>query len=435
MSNLSEKQMNDYFELLNEIPVKNSHLASNIALVRLKREKRKKKMLWNTVIAASVLFVALFGMVRYSSTVANAIAQIPGMKPLVEMIAYDKGIDDILENDYIEVVNKSQTIDGHTLTITDVIADEYGMLISYKIESKEDLSRVRGVRAKLKQGDTEIDALVGGNWLGLENNTYTVEEIIHVAAYDGIDYSIRNFELSLSFVEHSDITFTIPFTLKNEMKPSNKYVVNEQLEVDGQKFTVHELIISPIRAELKMSIDPTNTMKILHFGDISLIDEQGENWGKIKNGISHFGTAQDEKFSLMLESNYFRTPKSLTIQFNQIEAIDKTDQYIEIDWDTKQVLTKPHNLNIEMEILDHYEIVYTVPHYQEMAYKVVFDKMIDADGNVYYSNSSWHTKTEEHEQIGQTFEVLTQPVNPVKLQITRYENYLQGSDSVTISLD
>lgn len=166
------------------------------------------------MLTAAILFLVLVGTVRYSSTIANAIAQIPGMKPLVEMITFDKGIEDILQNEYLEIINASQTIDGHTLTITDVIADEYGILISYKIESNEDLSHVRGVRAKLKQGDTEIDALVGGNWLGLKKNTYTAEEMIHIAAYDGIDYSIRDFELSLSFVEHSDVTFTIPFTLK-----------------------------------------------------------------------------------------------------------------------------------------------------------------------------------------------------------------------------
>ena len=434
MNNLSDKDKNDYFELLNTIPVKNKHLAQNTALLRLKREKRKKKMLWNTVIVASVLFLSLIGMVRYSSTVANALAQIPGMKPLIEMITFDKGIEDILENDYIEVINQSQTIDGHTLTITDIIADEYGMLISYKIESNEDLSRVRGVRAKLKQGDAEIEALVGGNWLFLENKTYTAEEIIHVAAYNSIDYSIRDFELSLSFIEHSDVTFTIPFTLKNEMKPSKRVVVDEQLEVDGQKFTVHELILSPIRAEMKMSIDPSNTMKILHFGDISIIDENGENWGKIRNGIVGFGSIQDEQFSLMLESNYFRTPKSLTIQFNQIEAIDKKDQYIEMDWETKQVLTNPDYLNIDIEVRDHYEIVYTIPHYQKVASLGVFGKMIDANGNVYNPNSVWHTPTEENKQTGQTFEVNHPPVNPVKLQITRYENYLQGSDSVTILL-
>ena len=72
---------------------------------------------------------------------------------------------------------------------------------------------------------------------------------------------------------------------------------------------------------------------------------------------------------------------------------------------------------------------------QMINFKDVFGKMIDIEGNVYFSDGSWYTKAKEHEQIGQTFEVKTPPVNPVKLQIARYENYLKGSDSVTISLD
>jgi len=432
----SNKQLKQYLDLLDEIPTSDAtHLATNSAQKKLQSYKRKKKIVINAFISVTLLFLVLCGSVRYSSTVANAIAQIPGMKPFVDMIALDKGIEDILQNNYFEEINASQTINGNTLTVTGVIADEYGMIISYKYESKEDLSNITGVKADLKQGNELIQAGVGYSWTALEENTFTTENTIYVVADKGIDYSVRNFELTFSLREHADTVFTIPFSIQNDIKPSKHYVMNEQLEIDGQKFTVHELTLSPIRAQLTMSIEPSNTMKILNFGDISLLDETGEVWGRIKNGVVGFGSIEDETFSLMLESNYFRTPKSLTIEFSEVEAIHKDNAYIEIDWHNKQILYQPNNLAIDMELQDNYEITYKLTNYKENEYKTVFNKMIDAEGTVYHSNSSWISSFEDYHQIGQTFDITKPPVNPVILEVSRYENYLQGSDSLTIPLN
>lgn len=436
MNKPSNKKLEQYLELLDEIPTSNrTDIATNNAHKKLRSYKRKKKILINTFISVALLFLILCGSVRYSSNIANAIAQIPGMKPFVEMVAVNKGMEDILQNNYFEEINASQTINGDTLTVTGVIADEYGMIISYKYESQEDLYNITGIRADLKQGNELIQAAVGYSWTALAENTFTTENTIHVTASDGIDYTVRNFELTFSLSEQPESVFTIPFSIENDIKPSKHYVINEQLEIDGQKFTVHELILSPIRAQLKMSIDPSNTMKILNFGDIRLLNETGEVWGGIKDGVVGFGSFEDETFILMLESNYFRTPKSLTIEFNEVEALHKDNAYIEIDWNEKQILYQPNNLAIDMTLQDNYEITYTLTNYKDNEHKRVFDKMIDAKGAVYYSNVFWISSHELYQEIGQTFDVKKPPVNPVTLEIARYENYLQGSDSLTIPLN
>ena len=436
MNKPSNKQLEQYLELLDEIPTSDAtHLATNSAQKKLQSYKRKKKIVINAFISVALLFLVLCGSVRYSPHVANAIAQIPGMKPFVDMIALDKGMVDILQNNYFEEINASQTINGNTLTVTGVIADEYGLLISYKYESKDDLSNITGIKADLKQGNELIQAGVGYSWSALAENTFTTENTIYAVTVDGIDYTVRDFELTFSLHEHPDAVFIIPFSIQNDIKPSKHTAINEQLEIDGQKFTVHELTVSPIRAQLTMSIDPTNTMKILNFGDIRLLNETGEVWGRIKNGVVGFGSFEDETFSLMLESNYFRTPKSLTIEFSEVEAIHKDDAYIEVDWHNEQILYQPNNLAIELQLKPNYEITYKLTNYKENEFKTVFNNMIDAEGTVYHSNGSWISSYEDYHQIGQTFEITKPPVNPVTLEVARYENYLQGSDSLTISLD
>ena len=58
------------------------------------------------------------------------------------MIAYDKGISDIVENNYYEELGIVVTQGDYTLTLQSVVADYSGMTIFYKLESPFDLSEV-----------------------------------------------------------------------------------------------------------------------------------------------------------------------------------------------------------------------------------------------------------------------------------------------------
>lgn len=434
MNRFDEKK---YVKLLEQIPEASTQLELSKAHQQIKKEKQRRKLVFKTLLTATILCFAFIGMIRYSSTFAYAVAQLPGMKPLVEMIALDKGMKDIVENDYYEEMNVSQTIDGNTLTITGVVADESGMIIYYKLKSVTDLAEVQGSPKTelLQDGKPMEDVSVGASWFAQSEGTFEVENTIEVTASVPIDYSSRQFELHFSTANNPESVFEIPFTLENEVKQSKHIAINEELTMDGQKITVHELILSPIRSQLVLSIDPNNTMDILHFGNIQLYDEKGEQWGKIKNGVVGIGAVEDEKFSLMLESNYFRLPKSFDIVFEEVEAILEKDAYVTIDWETKQVLSQPSMLDVELQVKSGYEIEYTLPLYKKQEFKGVFDRMIDAEGHVYRSNSTWVSSDEHEQRIGQFYDVETPPVNPVRLKVTRYEHYLKEKGKVKVEIE
>jgi hypothetical protein len=437
MSQLDNDQQQRYIELLESVPIET--LQSNkqfMAYKQLKKKTRHKRLLQFAVTAA-IIMIALISSIRVSPALAYTIAQIPVLKPLVEMIALDKGIKDIINNEYYEPINVSQTINGKTLTITSVVADESGMIISYKLQSDEDLANITGVSTEVKQQGEQIYASVGSSWSAQPEGTFEVENTIEVAASQGMDYSSQNFEIILSLRERPEIVFDIPFTLKNDIKASKKYPINKHVTVNGQSFTIHELIISPIRSELKMSIDSSNSKKILNFDDIRIYDEHQEEWGKIRNGYSGFGNYEDKQFSIMLESNYFRIPKSITIEFREIEAIDKADEMVVIDFDKKNIITQTKNINIELEIKDNFEIEYKLLTYKKNEFKGVFNHLIDANGEIYYANSTWISENENYMLIGQRFDmenVEKLPVNPVKLEIARYEQYLNGVGRIQVEL-
>lgn len=437
MNPFDKEQQKRYEELLESVQMDTLQPESQFrAYKRLKQRTRYKRLL-QLAITVAFIMIAFIGSIRVSPALAQAVAQIPGLKPLVEMIAFDKGIEDIVSNEYYEHINASQTINGKTLTITGVVADESGMIISYKLNSDEDLAIFKGIITEVKQKGEQIRATVGSSWAAQPKGTYEMENTINVVASQGMDYSSKDFKLTLSLSDHPETVFEIPFTLKNDVKASKHYTVNKQVIIDGQRMTIHELIISPIRSELKMSIDPKNSKKILSFEDIRIYDEHQEEWGKIKNGVVGFGNYEDEKFSIMLESNYFRIPKSITFKLREIEAIDKADDFIIVDFDKKKIISKPENINIELEIKDNFEIQYKISPYKKKEHKGVFSHLEDANGNIYYSNSTWISEYENYMLIGQQFDmknVERLPTKPIKLQIARYEQYLKGSGRVQIEL-
>jgi hypothetical protein len=431
MNGIDEKK---YMEMLEKGTPHLQHSVLDETFQRMKYNQLRKKLLLQTFVTAVILCVALLGSIRYSTTVASAVSKLPGLKPLVEKIAYDKGMNDVIVNDYYEVLNVSQTINGNTLTLTGVVADESGMSIFYKYKSSQDLNRVQmRIKATLYQNGEEVTPVLG-SWQGQEKGTFEAEDVIEVFLDEKIDYSNPNFELEMEMVLDSDEVYTLPFTLKKSIKPSKYFTLNKVLEVDGQRFTVKEVIISPLRTELKLSIDPTNTMKITNFDSIYFYDENGEEWSTIQNGFGYKGELSEPEFSLMFESNYFREPKSLTIVFNKIEAIPKEEDYIVVDWTQNKVLQQPDYLNINiLDLKDTYELVYEKNQYKN-SWVSVFGEMTDANNNVFVPNSMWFSEREEGSEFGQIYAVNEPVVDPVRVEITRYESYLAGEASVNFSL-
>ena len=82
------------------------------------------------------------------------------------------------------------------------------------------------------------------------------------------------------------------------------------------------------------SVDPANTKEIFGFEDLRLVDEKGETWTSINNGITSSGARDDDVNIYYLQSNYFEEPKELYLQFNKLMAMDKDEAFLLIDTDT-----------------------------------------------------------------------------------------------------
>ncbi len=202
---------------------------------------------------------------------------------------------------------------------------------------------------KLKLNKIIIDLPVSYTW-SPGNSTNIIQNQLEVVSNDPMDYSNPNFELEITFDDENETTFEVPFTLTKPIAQSKHFELNQTVEIDGQKLLVESLKISPLRAEFKVTADPNNTMQILNIMDLKLLDENGEEWGKISNGVSGFGGFREETNSIFIQSNYFREVEKLTLVIDKVEALPKGEDYIEIDFLKREVLKNPleNEVNIQL---------------------------------------------------------------------------------------
>src|SRR5690606_12970855 len=109
------------------------------------------------------------------------------------------------------------------------------------------------------------------------------------------------------------------------VKPSLAYSLEQEVQIDGQKFTVDEIVIHPLRTEVTISLNPANSMKILQFEDMRLEDENSEVWGSILNGLTSTWENDGQSTTYLLQSNYFEQPEGLYLRINSVQALSNDE--------------------------------------------------------------------------------------------------------------
>lgn len=384
---MSRYNENDFDKLKNKlnniiIPKNKIKVTRQQAFTQYHHSRKRRKRTWKQLSLVAILLIAFVTTVRVSPAFAETIAKIPGFAPLVYMITQDKGVKDIVENQYFEELGITQTKNDLTLTILGTIADESGMIIFYQLEAPYDISELETKKFKLMQGGKDVKASSSYSWVA-NNPTKVIEEKIEIVAPNKMDYSIPNFQLELTFDDAKDTSFTVPFTLTKPIEPTKTIEVNQPLEIDGQIIHVQSLKISPLRAEVKLSADEKNTMQILQIDKLKVLDEKGEEWGKISNGVVVFGGFREDYNSLFIQSNYFREPKSLTLVLDDIEALPKGEDYVEIDF-LKQEIVKTSTLkDLKLSLTDFNSFDAS---YKSQQNRQLFNHVIDAKGIQFYNS-------------------------------------------------
>ena len=424
-----DDRLKDFLDAL-DTPHEQLAQARQRAIVKKQVEsKRRKQWMISCVAVVTICFFLL--SIRVSPAFANAVSKVPGLDTIVALITHNKGIEDVIEQGYNEKIYAVVEQSGIKAVIEEVIADETGMFIMYRLSSEQDLYQYRNIEIEVYQNGEKVKAAVTySTFMSEEAHEYS--STIEVASGEGFDYTHPNFEVHFLL---EDETIQLPFELKNEIKKTKTYVINEQLEIEGQKFTVKEVRISPLRVGIEIAVDPANDKRILSFNSLALYDEHNEIWSKISNGFSGIGSEDENTMTHYLQSNYFREPKSLTLKIAEVEALPRGQDYIEVDFEKQKIVFAPEFVDLSKVEVYPMQVRMQYKPLNMMHHRQLFGKTVDATGKQLYERSSSISTMEDNYHESTMSYDLEGYKNPIKIYFYSYPTFLKGTAEVKIPLN
>lgn len=426
-----EEQLNDFKKEYDNIPLSLDKLDQAImtGFNKAKLEERKSKRKKNSIysfIAAALLFIGLFSSIRISPVFASYISEIPGMEKIVELIRDDKGRLAAVENKYYQELGVSSEVkEGLKVTLDGTIADEMGIVLYYTLHSEQKKKEfmIDKVNIKAKDGTVLDEATISFG------SPHPQEE--DQTSYSGeIEYF---FEVPLTAKEYiidievSGEKYSLPFTLK-DFKKKKEYPINQTMELEGQKINVEKVIVYPLRIAVYLEADPKNEKQILNFDDLRIVDEKGEVWGKILNGVTGTG-ANGEKQEIYLQSNYFHEPKEFYLVLNRAQAVNKDELYVVVDPQKQKILKQPEaNMIRDVKVIGN-DLAFTMGEFPygmfSEAYEMSGEK-IDIDSNY------MTTISDDIQESGVSVPGLSARKEPIKLKLSYYPSWIKGNEKIRI---
>ncbi len=427
-----EELLNESKERLEQVPVPDDlvNVAIREGYLKARHKKRKLQRISWAISIAAVLMLTFVTSIRVSPAFASAVANLPWLEPLVEMVQMDKGLEGIIKNEYYESVGISQSKDGYTLTVDGVIIDQTGVELFYTLDTSTGKEFSRFDKIILKNGEEDL----------LDNSGYSYgnhsekHKSGNLSVYFGGEKILasKNLTLGITLDNAQKTSFTIPFSIKNDIKKGKVYDLNETVEIDSQKIKIKEAIVSPLRVAIKLEIDSQNVMEILTFENMRLEDENGETWGSIRNGVTASGGTEDKERIFFLQSNYFREPKELYLKIDKVQALPKEQSYLLVDFEKKEVLNKLIDNKMQILSITSHTLEYQIKTAEANHHISLFSSGIDAKGKTVDISSSSSSQMEDYEYVHNLSFESEDFVNPVKLPFDYYPNYLEGSASIRI---
>lgn len=319
----------------------------------LKREKtfqRKRRAFGIPVGSLAACFTAFVLLVNLFPPFAMACGNVPLLRELVKAVAWSPSLSAAVENEYVQPIEQSQTVNGVTATIHYVIVDQRKLSVFFTLDSKQ----YDNLTASMPTFDS-----VGCSYSGAEARPEKGELLSYHIDY--IDQTVPD-TLTLSFGVSTwsdgaqapedlaedamlwdsweeekpeylaEFTFTLAldpyFTAQGEVLP-----VNRTFTLDGQSVTVTEAEVYPTHLRLNFAYDAANTAWLKGL-DFYLENEWGERFEAAANGITATGsadTADENMASFWLDSPYFSQGEHLTLHITGAQWLDKDRETVEVD--------------------------------------------------------------------------------------------------------
>lgn len=390
-----------------------SHIDSYIQTgIKKKRKSNTRK----SILKVAACFILMFLVsIRISPAFAEAVSEIPFLDRIVELINYDKSLQYAVENEYVQSVGKYDEHEGIRFMVNHIIADESSIFIFYDVENNSKHKKIEFILDELLDENGE-NLKAGFSWsglvdeerLGMINITFSDEadlpgKIIVKAKFEALeDNELDVKEMHVEDVYESvreknqmlESTWSIEIQIDKERIKSMKEIheINKTVSVQNQIISINSVTIFPTRTLVDVSFDPNNSMFISELKGLRLVDDRGEVYASINNGVTAMGDGDQRVY--YLDSSYFKKPKKLYLEFDGLRGIDKRYQWVEVDLFNEKVLSDLgeyvtcEGINTSAKS-NQYFLKFDVKQYDEedsiaQIFSSVFE---DLEGNQYHSHT------------------------------------------------
>ena len=343
----------EYAALLAELEQTPAELETTVdrALRRERAAGKKRRAFGISAAGLAACFGVFILLVNLSMPFARACGNIPVLRELAKAVSWSPSLSAAVENEYVQPIGKSQTVNGITATIEYVIVDQKQLNIFFTLNA----DGYDNLNAGMPRYEPEqVCSTIGSSWNQppgtLLNFTLDYGEgnvpdgftiTFRVTTWVEPDWPaeapIKSYEdemLEPAEEEEPDylaeftfeLAFDPQFTAKGETVP-----VDRTFDLDGQSLTVTEVEVYPTHVRVNVADDPVNIawLKGLEF---YLENEDGERFEPISNGVSASGDPDSPaNISFRLESPYFADSEHLTLHVTGAEWLDKDMERVRVD--------------------------------------------------------------------------------------------------------
>lgn len=245
----------EYEALLEALKTVPPTLAGTTKRAKARAARRRFGVSLGSLAAVAAAFVIV---VNAMPTFALACGSIPILRELAAAVAFSPSLSEAVRHDYVQYVGKSQTVNGVTVTLETVIADQQQLIGFYRTDLPAETSATCDLL-----GEGIPSYFTTGSYSGEALRSFTVH------LQDGA--LPETFTLSLQLTasnaeqERFEVEGSFDFDLRLDPEKTSASVsveVGKEVTLDGQTLRVEQVVFTPTRTTLHLSGDPGNTASL-----------------------------------------------------------------------------------------------------------------------------------------------------------------------------
>lgn len=335
----------EYAALLSELDAL-PEKTENSALKAIARKKHMQKAYRIFGIPAGSLAACFLGfvlLVNLFPPFAYACGNIPLLRELAKVVSWSPSLSAAVENEYVQPIEQTQTVNGITATVEYVIVDQKQLNVYYTLDSDVYNHLDAESHAELPE---DIGYTMGSGSFGIPNGELREihMDFIDQAMPDRLRVTLEVYsngqtdemaapeadwrDDALAPVDPWNPDYLAEFTFELEFDPyytaqGETVPVHQTFTLDQQTLTITDVEIYPTHMRLNIQADANNTawLKGLSF---YLENERGEQFFPNTNGIVSSGDPESENMcTYWLDSTYFSHSQQLTLHITRANWLDK----------------------------------------------------------------------------------------------------------------